>query len=782
MLLDAHAIIHRAYHALPDFQTRDGRATGGLYGVCTMLIKIVEDLDPDYVIACYDLPGGTFRHDAYDDYKAGRAEADDALVEQIKSSRDIFDAFSIPIYDAPGYEADDVLGTLAEILKQDKNNEVIIATGDMDTLQLVDEDRVRIFTPKKSLGETILYDEDAVVERYGFASDLIPDYKGLSGDPSDNIIGIKGIGAKTATTLITNFGTVEEIYEKLEKDPESFAKVKITPRIQNLLREGKEEALFSKELAIIKCDVPFEFSVPKQTFVDALDFAKIGDLFRSLEFRSMLDRLKKVLGIEITKKEFDQAESGIDTERIERAKLSVHLLNPTIAEPGMDDVFRYSQDQDFKEAESEIQKDIEKEGLGYVLDIELSIFPLIQEMNKRGFLIDVERLQELSKNFSEKIVELEKKIHNIVGEEFNIKSTQQLSTALFETLGLPTTGIKKTPKGVLSTKESELEKLQNEHEIIALILEYRELTKLTSTYIDNIIPMVDEKTKRLHTRFIQTGTTTGRMSSKDPNLQNIPTSSEYGRMIREAFIATPGTVLVSADYSQIELRVAAMLSQDEKLLDVFKNGRDIHTEVSKAIFGDESPESRRKAKVINFGILYGMGATALRKNLNNGGDDYSLQDARAYLDKYFDTYSGLAQYLEHTKESAKAKGYTETIFGRRRYFPELQSKAPFIRAMAERMALNAPIQGTATGDIVKIAMRNVAAWRAEQKMGDKVFFLGQVHDELLFEIQEDEAEKIISDIKKVMESVLEQENIPKEYKQVPLLVSVGSGKRWSDLK
>ena len=549
VLLDSHAIIHRAYHAMPDFATSKGVPTGGLYGVCSMLIKIIDELKPDHIIACYDLPKPTFRHEAYEDYKGTRKDSDESLKLQLQSSRDIFEAFSIPIYEKEGFEADDLLGTIAEILKKDKDNEIIIASGDMDTMQIIDENQVLVYTLKKGINDTILYNEEAVVEKYGFGSNLIPDYKGLAGDSSDNIPGIQGIGAKTATGLL-ELGNIEEIYKKLKKDEENFSSLvtgaKITPRILNLLKDGEDEALFSKELATIKLDVPIDFSLPKDIFSKNVDLAKAGEIFRKYEFRTMIDKLKKVLGIKETKDEIENQTKNkdLDERDVDDLKIAVHLINPTIAEPTLDDVLSFSPTLDFKEAKKEILERIKKINLSLVYEkIEKPLISVVRKMDSNGFFINQTYLKKLSKKFNDKILKLESDIYKMSGEVFNIKSTKQLSVILFDNLQLPTKGIKKTPGGALSTKESELEKLLGQHPIIEKILEYRELTKLTSTYIDNILPMVN-KDGRLYARFLQTGTSTGRMSSRDPNLQNIPVSSENGKLIRNFFVAEKGNKLV----------------------------------------------------------------------------------------------------------------------------------------------------------------------------------------------------------------------------------------------
>ena len=781
VLLDAHAIIHRAYHAMPDFSTRDGRPTGGLYGVCTMLLKIIEDLQPDYIVACYDLPKPTFRHVAYDHYKGGRRESDEALKTQLASSRDIFTAFNIPIYDLEGYEADDILGTIAEEIKKEASHEVIIASGDMDTLQLVEGDQVKVFTPQKGLQDVVMYTEEAVVARYGFASDLIPDFKGLAGDSSDNIKGVPGIGLKTATHLITHYGTVEEILAAIEADEGGVIQSGVTQRMVGLVREGAEDALFSKELATIKRDVPLRYTPPPQSFREGVDLSVAGEIFRRYEFRTMMSKLQKVLGVtDLAQESFFAGESEIDPDRLEEAKLGVYLLNPILADPTLDDVRRYG--EDFETAMTEIRQDIQKEELDFVWrEIECATIQAVRLMNQTGFSIDQGRLKALSKKFHKKIDVLEEHIYGEAGQTFNIKSTQQLSRVLFEDLALPTKGIKKTPKGLLSTQESELRKLSPHHPIIPLILEYRELTKLTSTYLDNILPLVSQETGRLYSTFVPTGTTTGRMASRDPNLQNIPVGGEYGKEIRTMFVPQEGFTLLSCDYSQIELRMAAQLSRDEKFLRYFKSGRDIHTAVAQEIFGEENQENRRRAKVINFGILYGMGARALRTTL--GAQEYTLAQAQEYLDQYFERFPTLAGYLEATKCFARDHHYTQTLFGRRRYFADMQSHIPFIKAAAERMAINAPIQGTATADIIKLALRDCWEYLEEHSVHDEVHLLAQVHDELVFEVKDGVLEKHQKQLVRVMEEVLEK-YAPRVNQEalVSLVVDATVGGQWAETK
>lgn len=432
-----------------------------------------------------------------------------------------------------------------------------------------------------------------------------------------------------------------------------------------------------------------------------------------------------------------------------------------------------------KDIEKNILEELKKQKLEFVWkEIEVPIIPMVEEMNQNGFKIDLKLLKKLSKDFNKKLEKLEQEIYELAGEsDFNIKSTQQLSKVLFEKMKLPTKGLKKTPKGVISTKESELLKLQEEHPIIDKILEFRELAKMTSTYIDNLIPEIEkDKNSRLHYKILQIGTSTGRMSAKNPNIQNIPTSGDYGREIRKVFIAERGFKLVSFDYSQIELRIAAIISQDKKLLKTFKDGEDIHSAVSQEIFGNTSQESRRKAKVINFGILYGMGVNSLSKSLET-----DRKNAQEYLNNYFEKFSGLADYIQKSKDEIKEKGFSTTLYGRKRFFPEINSKLPFIRAAAERMAVNAPIQGTAA-DIIKLAMKDIWKLLIKEKLLKDVRPVAQIHDELIFEIKKDKLNETVPKIKNIMETVLDKNPINKKLKKVPLIIEPKIGDNWSELK
>ena len=758
VLLDAHAILHRAYHALPEFMSPQGEPTGGLYGLVTMLIKIVGELRPDYLIACYDLPDTTFRKQIYDNYKAGRAKADDGLVAQMIRSRDVFTAFNIPIYDKPGFEADDILGTIVEQMKKKGppagGLQIVIASGDMDTLQLVRNDEILVYTLKKGINDTILYDEDRVKQRFGFGPELLPDYKGLRGDPSDNIIGITGIGEKTATDLIINFGSIEEIYKKLKKNKEQFIKAGIKERIVRLLEEGEEEAEFSRVLATIRRDVPIKFELPKQKWRDGVGLVKIEKLFSELGFRTLGARVRmaltSTLGVE-------EAVAELNKE----IKIAIWLLNSNLTDPTADDL---------KVSPEKLLEEIKAKNLERIYqEIELPLIPIIQKAEERGILVDKAKLEKLSSEYHIELAKLEQEIYKQARTEFNLNSPKQLGEILFDKMNLTVKGLKKTVGGARSTRESELLKLKEGHPIIAEILRYRELQKLVSTYLDAIPKLLDQN-NRLHTHLHQTGTTTGRMSSSEPNLQNIPADENHGDKIRAAFIASPGHKWLSFDYSQIEMRVLALLSGDEELTRIFKSDEDVHTAVAAKVFRVEEKnvtrEMRRRAKVINFGIIYGMGVTALQKNLNS-----TRAEAQEFYDQYFIAFPKINAYFEKVKAEAKKLGYTETYFGRRRYFPGLKAKLPYIVAMNERMAMNAPLQGTAA-DVVKIAMKKVDDEIKKNSWQNSVHLLLQVHDELIFEVEE----KVVSEAKRViaktMETVVDV--------GIPFTVTSAKGENWGE--
>lgn len=796
ILLDSHAIIHRAYHALPEFSSSDGQPTGALYGLSTMLMAIIKEFKPDYMIAAFDLPKPTYRHEAYADYKSGRQKTDDALASQLQRARDVFKAFNIPIYEKEGYEADDVIGTFVEETKTIKDLEVIIASGDMDTMQLVEKKRVKVYTLRKGIKDTVLYDEKAVIDRFGFLPKFLIDYKGLRGDPSDNIIGIQGIGEKTATTLIQEFGDIEQMYKKLKVKGDKLESIKInlkkkgiTERIFNLLIDNEEEAEFSKTLATIHRQVPLNLDLSKmfdsenKTWNELVSPKTLSDLFMELEFRSLGARVDDLFGSNVSDVKKENKELQVDETELQEVAIALWLIDSSMTNPTLQDILHFAKTDDFQKAKILILDEIKKQNLSEVYEIiEKPLIPIIKEMKKNGIKVDKDILKLLSKEFHTHLTKLEKEIWKICGEEFNINSPKQMAEVLFTKMELSYKGMRKTSSGSYSTKEEVLQKLTEVHPIAEKILDYREIQKLVSTYVDNIPKMVD-KDGRLHAKMLQAGTTTGRMSSQDPNLQNIPIKSEQGRRVRHAFTIEKGNHLVALDYSQIELRIAAMLSGDEKLIQIFKEGKDVHTNVAAYVFGISEDkvdkDMRRKAKVINFGILYGMGVGALQKNLSDPSTPLgvSRQEAQKFYDDYFKTFSTLANYLDSVKKETAKRGYTETMFGRKRYFEGINSSLPFIRAQAERMAINAPIQGT-EADIVKLAMVKVEEFLQKEKIKDKFKILLQIHDEILCEVNSDIVLDIVPKIAKIMESVFEGKNT----KGVPIIVDASAGKNWGEMK
>jgi DNA polymerase-1 len=776
VLLDTHAIIHRAYHALPDFTSPAGEPTGALYGLTAFLLKVVQELHPDHIVAAFDLPQPTHRHEAYAEYKATREKADDALIAQLVRSRNLLDALGVPRLEVPGYEADDILGTLAATLGKKKDTEVIIASGDMDTLQLVQGDTVRVYTLKKGINDTVIYDEDAVKARYGFGPELVADYKGLRGDPSDNIPGIRGIGEKTATQLITTFGSIDAIYETLEKHPERFTEAGIKPRVVELVREGEDEARFSKELATIRRDTPVTLPSFAKPWSEGVDLPRALGMFSELGFRSLAARLKTIVGGSDVEVQPHTEEQSVDERDEQKIAIALWLLRSDITNPTREDMLEYTGTQSFDAARAKILKELHDAGLTRVYeDIELPLIPVVERMEQRGILLDLPYLQTLSRRYHTDLDAIAKRIYEAAGGEFNLNSPRQLGEVLFEKLGIGDGKGKRTATGQRSTREDELKKFSEKHPVVADILEYRELQKLLSTYIDNLPTMVDSE-GRLHAHFSQTGTTTGRMSSQSPNMQNIPIKSSRGAAIRKAIIAPPGFVLLAADYSQIELRIAAFLSQDEKLIEYFKEGQDIHTAVAAQVFNVPpemvDKEMRRRAKAINFGILYGMGANALAVATGT-----SRAEAQTYLVEYFKRFSGIARYVESVKAEVHSRGYTETWFGRRRYFEGIRSPLPHIVAAAERMALNAPIQGTQS-DIIKIAMARIDTALREAGLANDVFLTSQVHDELMYEVRAETAPAAVALVRTTMEQVLPL----KETRGVPLKVDVGTGSNWGEME
>jgi DNA polymerase-1 len=658
----------------------------------------------------------------------------------------------------------------------------VIASGDMDTIQLVKDGgknggSVQVLTLKKGVKETILYDEKAVFERFGFAPKFLVDFKGLRGDPSDNIVGVAGIGEKSATDLIKNFSTIENIYKVLKKEPEKLEEVGIRKGIIELLKGGEEEAKFSKMLATIRRDAPIDFVLPKESWLLGLDLAKAETLFQELEFRTVGSRLRAILnGGSTTEAEVSLPKEEIDERELAETLIALWVADSNITNPKLEDLYQFARTQNFAEAKKLVFAELKKRKSESVFEnIEKPLIPILEETKEYGIAVDRKFLEDLGRVYSKELKEIENNIWREVGMEFNIASPKQLGEILFDKLGLTVKYQKKTSTGAKSTKESELQKMKDLHPVVPMILEYRELAKIISTYIEPIPKALDQNS-RLHSRFIQAGAATGRMSSESPNLQNIPIGSEKGRVIRQAFLASEGSKLLAFDYSQIELRISAFLSADPKLISIFKSGKDIHSavamEVFKVVESEVTKEMRRQAKVINFGILYGMGVSALQANL---GTD--RQTAQQFLNAYFENFAGLAKYLEEVKKEASQNGYTETFFGRRRYFEGINSKLPFIKAAAERMAINAPIQGT-SADIIKIAMKVIDGYIKKEKLEDSVHLLMQIHDELVYEVKDEVLEKFLPEAKEIMEGVVSL----KESLGVPIVVNSSIGQNWGELK
>lgn len=876
IILDANALIHRAWHALPPLTDSQGRVVNAAFGFTSVLLKMINELSPEFMVVAFDLPGKTFRHEEFEEYKATRVKQPDEFYEQIPLVKEILDSFNIPYFEKAGYEADDVIGTISKILDPNKNVKSVIVTGDLDALQLVD-DNTEVLTFVKGLSETRLYDEKEVKEKYGFGPELVVDYKAIKGDPSDNIPGVSGIGDKGAKELIAEHGNLEKIYQALEKEPDKFKK-----SIANKLKEGKKSAKLSKELATIITDVKLNFDLEKCR-VGSWDREQLVSELGRLGFKSLLSKLP---GQDNTKKQKNKkAKQGTREinnlteigkmagawQSLAKEKEIAFLIKTedaglfgsrlsaiaVFAESGQtyfnlekltkDELAKFWQEaakifenEKIKKIGYNLKKDInilagydiKLSGLGfdamvasyllasgtrshdlesiilqelgkelpqdgpaalaatceYVMNlkdklyprlkkdglislfekIEMPLIPVLAKMEQNGIKINTSHLKKMSNKVDRELKKISQKIYKLAGQEFNINSPLQLKEVLFEKLEIPSEGIRRGKTG-LSTAAPELEKLRHLHPIIDLIFEQRELAKLKSTYIDALPLLVDKQTGRLHTTYNQTVTATGRLSSSSPNLQNIPIRSELGREIRQAFIAEKGNILLGADYSQIELRIVAALANDKKMIQAFESGKDIHTATAAAIWNVEESkvdkEMRRAAKAINFGVIYGQGPRGLAASA-----DISFGKAKEFIDKYFQAYQGIKNYLDQTKALARRLGYVETIFGRRRYLPDIKSNIQQIRAAAERMAINMPVQGTAA-DIMKMAM--IRVHQGLPKVSNKAKIILQVHDELVFEVPRSDIEKVAQFAKEEMESVHKL--------KVPVVVDVEAGDNWGEM-
>jgi DNA polymerase-1 len=889
ILIDGNAIIHRAYHALPPFTTKKGELVNAVYGFSSTLLSVIEQFKPDYVVCSFDLAGPTFRHEKFEQYKATRVKGDDELYAQIPRVKEVVGAFNIPIYEMASYEADDIIGTIAtQIKKNSQEIETIIVTGDMDTLQLVN-DTTSVYTMRRGLSDSIMYDSSKVYDRYGLTPDQIIDYKALRGDPSDNIPGVKGIGEKTAVTLLQKYQTLNGVYENIGE---------IKGAVKDKLERDKAQAYLSKELATISLDAPVKFELERSVLHD-FNRETIVKLFSELNFFSLIKRLPgdgntalneqtKNAGVADFKyfianensadelfAEFSLAkEISLAIETAEEkmtgiaiswktgratffptsiptfSKIKTVLENPEIKKIGFDlksiykklfaenillagisfdpmiaaYVLNAGEKNDlskiiFSELGEEINFEKKKIGqlslvanpedeitainiicqkadysLKLKLALEKRILEISEEQKKADLttgtlftifdqmempLLEILAKMELEgieintvifKGISEKITttlkKLEQSIYEMAGKEFNVNSPSQLSEILFTTLGLPSGDIKKTKKG-LSTASAELEKLRGFHKIISKIEEYRELFKLKTTYLDAIPKLVD-KNSRIHTTFNQAVAATGRLSSTEPNLQNIPIKTDLGQLLRTAFVAKEGYKLVSADYSQIDLRCVAHVSNDKKLIEAFHRGDDIHKITAAQINGvsisQVTEKMRSSAKALNFGIIYGMSSFGFSQSAG-----IARADAQKFIDAYMENFSGVANYMKETSQFARTNGYVETLLGRRRNLHEINSPNFQVAAGAQRMAINMPIQGLAA-DLVKLAMINT----------DKTFsrdpdirMILQIHDEIMLEVKKEKSQEVANRLKIIMENV--------HPLRVPLIVDVKIGDNWGEI-
>ncbi len=893
VLIDGNALVHRAFHALPPLSTKKGELVNAVYGFTATLLKVLSQIKPDYIAATFDSPGPTFRHKEFAEYKATRVAAPSELYNQIPRAKEVVETFSIPVFEKEGFEADDLIGALNK-KAIDEDLEVIIVTGDLDTLQLVSP-KTKVFTLKRGITDTMIYDEEAVQNRYNLKPSQLPDFKGLRGDPSDNIPG--------------------------EKKDSKAVKL-ISPRTTEILLAQKEQALFSKKLATIISDIPLKFNL-EDCLLSDYDKNQVFKLFQELGFKSLLGRLPEVkhkssakssqeiepnssllkhtgthyeiitqegdfldlvselkkapgfcIDTEATSQEAMKADlvgisfalkkkeafyvpigpdiliknqktniknleinfvlrelkpiledpkikkyghnikydlivlenhgislSGIefdsmiasyllhpetrvhDLDSVAFSELGVQMLPITtligtgktqipIESVAIEKLGIYScEDADITlRLVNHFRPHLQEEGLLDLFSkIEMPLVPVLAEMERAGVKIDIDFLNKLSSELEAKIADLTRKIYDSVCYEFNINSTQQLSQVLFEVLKISKAEVKKTKTGI-STAASELDKLKGTHPVIDFVSQYRELTKLKTTYVDALPLLSNSKTGRVHTNFNQTITATGRLSSSDPNLQNIPIRGDYGEQIRKAFTAERGYKLLGADYSQIELRIITSLANDERMMEAFHSNEDIHVRTAAEVYGigiDEvTSELRRAAKAINFGIIYGMSAHGLSQALR-----ISHEEAADYIEKYFNLHAGIKNYITETIKKTREQGYGETLFGRRRKIPEINSSIFNVRAAAERMAINMPIQGTAA-DLIKLAMIEIND--KLKTISDKGKMILQVHDELVFEVPESDVKKVAGLVKDIMENIYKLE--------VPIKVDILCGDNWGELE
>ena len=900
VLIDGNSIANRAFYGIMGskmLMTSDGKYTNAVYGFLAIMFKLLDDEKPDYMAVAFDLKAPTARHKLYEGYKATRKGMPQELAEQMPIIKEVLRAMNIEIIEKEGYEADDVLGTLSRF--GEKNGlEVIILSGDRDTFQLA-TDNISIHIPRTKGGktETEIYNREKILEVYGIEPKQLIEVKGLQGDTSDNIPGVPGIGEKTALSLIKEYGSIDNLYKKLEN-----GEAQIKGKQKEKLESNKDLAELSRTLGTINLEVPMEEETLEKLEAEEWNKPEVLRLFKELKFKRYIDRFhlldeeedvsseknenidvlynegnlsiekikkeiekdgemifdiqtekeenpekiikEKIVGISIYRKEnketnyysfekeldFLQFKEIFENDKIKKigihfsktyilckqidiqikglyfdAKIGAYILDPNnnkleienLAEEYLhifvDDYIKEEKQEQmnlFDMSENKVDDSRKKKSqfyayLIYSLEekitkeleninaielfqaIDMPTVTVLSEMQWNGMYANLQKLEEFGDELKKNLEEKTKKIYELAGEEFNINSPKQLGEILFDKMKLPV--IKKTKSGY-STDVDVLEKLKSEHPIIEEILEYRQYTKLNSTYIEGLKPYINPKTKRIHSFFHQTITATGRISSTEPNLQNIPTRFELGKKVRRIFEPEKGKVYIDADYSQIELRVLAHMSEDVHMVEAFKNNEDIHKQAASKVFktpiDEVTKEQRSSAKAVNFGIVYGISDFGLAEQLG-----ISRKQAKKYIDEYLEEYSGIHQFMERTIESAKEKGYVETLFHRRRYIPELTSKNYMVRQFGSRAAMNTPIQGTAA-DIMKIAMIKVYNEMKEQNLKAKIVL--QVHDEMMIEAPENEVEQVKEILKTSMESAA---NL-----KVPLIAEISVASNWYDCK
>ena len=761
LLIDAYAMIYRAYYAFiraPRMNSR-GENTSAIFGFVVTFEDLLKRLKPSHIAVAFDPAGPTFRHEAFEQYKAQRQETPEDIRWAVPRIKQILQAMNVPVLEVPGYEADDVIGTIAHKAEQE-GFEVYMATPDKDYGQLVTE-HIFMYRPRHTGGFEKLGPQE-VCEKYGLQSQSqVIDLLGLMGDSSDNIPGCKGVGEKTAVQLLQQFGSIDNLLANTDQ---------LKGALQRKIQEQVEEIRFSRFLATIKTDVPIEFDAQALVYQER-NWELLAPIYRELEFNSLLKQAptalkqpapkvgKKIRPQEVTLDLFADMNPAIEhtmqqtsEEDDSKARLVSYLLNPEVA---------YNPDQPVNWEALEADTSL----WNLYQEVELPLSAILREMEQTGVRIDVPMLKQAEAKLNNELQTIEQQIYTSVGMTFNINSPKQVGEVLFDQLQLDDKA-KKSKTGQYSTSEEVLLALKPKHPVVGLILEYRELKKLISTYISALPNYINPTTGKIHTTYNQTVTATGRLSSSNPNLQNLPIRSERGQLIRQAVIPDEGCLFLSADYSQIELRLMAHFSQDPHLVQAFLSGQDIHAATAAKIFNvsieEVTKEQRRQAKTANFGIIYGISAFGLAQQL-----DCSRSEAKALIDGYFAAFPGVIDYIEKQKELARQQGYAVTLFGRKRYLPDILSHNATVRSFAERNAVNSPIQGTAA-DIIKMAM--VTIHRRLKEEGLKAQMIMQVHDELNFNVPLNEVDKVREIVVSEMQHVV--------HLTVPLIADCGVGTNW----